>query len=127
MSYSAILNAANPALQNRNAAFGPLMLSPTTNPGGPPAQPGQGGTPVGGPQGPVPPGANPLQMSFVNPLSQMGALPMTSVQGAFGGQAPSGFAPGAGMGQRLSGGLGAFGRMGSAPGGAWGGATGAGR
>lgn len=124
MSYNPQMNAANPALQNRNAAFAPLTLGPAANPGGPQAYPGQGGSPVGGPQGPVPPGANPLQMSFVNPLSQIGTMPNPSVQGAFGGQALSGFAPGAGMGQRLGGGLGAFGRMGSGPSASWGGAGG---
>ena len=130
MSYSGIMNAANPALQNRNPAFAPIQSNAVQNPN--PAwslQTAAGqGAPLApsGPQGSVAPGVSPpvdpnmmtMQMAsqMANPTGSM-AMPggPQDGTGAFG-------ASGFGMGQHTAGGMGAFGRMGPSANSSWNGA-----
>lgn len=100
MIYSGMLNAANPALQNRNAAFAPLSSSAVTQPFNP-HQPSSGtarGADGAALQGSVAPGAFP-SLSGAQPMpAQMAsqlALGAPGAQSVLLAGAPSGTPSGA--------------------------------
>lgn len=98
--YSGWLNAANPALQNRSAAFAPLTSQAVSNPaaGVSPRMPGYAGG-----QGSVAPGAP--ASTFVMPMQMASQLST----GAPGAPTPN---PGASSGAFAPGGAGIYGQSG---------------